>query len=399
MSAPARMTGVAVTRQTRQTLSLAFFENAGSAGAAPRAVAIDNLVVAGWTGRDAAAVEKHIHELEALGVKRPAATPIFYRVAAVRLTTATEIEAVGEHSGGEVEFVLLQHRGRLWVGTGSDHTDRAVETYGVTVSKQMCDKPVAPAFWAFDDVASHWDRLVLRAHVIEGGERKLYQEGPVATMLAPLDLIGRYVAAEKGDAEKGFGDKGLAENTRHVLRHPRRKGRREADRTIRIRNRGFGARPQDRSRLFGPHPADPRMTGHDARLCDPTCCSRADSSGDRWPRTSHGRRLCATGDPQNSDRDPIARLRGGCHQGDEQDAGCIRIRPGFHLHGCRNRRDCLERAARDRAFLAEREGFEPPIRLPVCRISSAVHSTTLPPLRRVELQRCIARDPARQMLE
>src|SRR5829696_5703249 len=31
--------------------------------------------------------------------------------------------------------------------------------------------------------------------------------------------------------------------------------------------------------------------------------------------------------------------------------------------------------------LAEREGFEPPIRLPVCRISSAVHSTTLPPLR------------------
>src|SRR5215213_5647550 len=31
--------------------------------------------------------------------------------------------------------------------------------------------------------------------------------------------------------------------------------------------------------------------------------------------------------------------------------------------------------------LAERGGFEPPIRLPVCRISSAVHSTTLPPLR------------------
>src|SRR5687767_11356993 len=33
-----------------------------------------------------------------------------------------------------------------------------------------------------------------------------------------------------------------------------------------------------------------------------------------------------------------------------------------------------------KAALAEREGFEPPIRLPVCRISSAVHSTTLPPL-------------------
>jgi hypothetical protein len=136
-------------------------------------------------------VEKHITELEALGVRRPATTPIFYRVAAARLTTATEIEVVGAHSGGEVEFVLLQHGGRIWVGAGSDHTDREVETYGVTVSKQMCDKPVAPVFWAFDDVAPHWDRLTLRAHVIENGERKIYQEGPVAAMLKPLDLIGR----------------------------------------------------------------------------------------------------------------------------------------------------------------------------------------------------------------
>ena len=31
--------------------------------------------------------------------------------------------------------------------------------------------------------------------------------------------------------------------------------------------------------------------------------------------------------------------------------------------------------------MAERGRFELPIRLPVCRISSAVHSTTLPPLR------------------
>ena len=35
--------------------------------------------------------------------------------------------------------------------------------------------------------------------------------------------------------------------------------------------------------------------------------------------------------------------------------------------------------------MAEREGFEPPIRLPVCRISSAVHSTTLPPLQCFEI--------------
>ena len=36
---------------------------------------IEACVIAGWTGRDAVALEKHIVELEALGVKRPASTP------------------------------------------------------------------------------------------------------------------------------------------------------------------------------------------------------------------------------------------------------------------------------------------------------------------------------------
>src|SRR5262245_375637 len=162
-------------------------------GTRPSEIAIEQAVVAGWTGRDPAAVEKHIRELEALGVKRPATTPIFYRVSAARLTTDDTIEAVGEASGGEVEFVLLQHAGRLWVGTGSDHTDREVERYGVTVSKQMCDKPIASAFWAYDEVAPHWDRLLLRAYVIEGGKRALYQEGSVAAMMDPRALIARHV--------------------------------------------------------------------------------------------------------------------------------------------------------------------------------------------------------------
>ncbi len=157
-------------------------------------VAIKEAVVAGWTGRDAAAVEKHIRELEELGVKRPATTPIFYRVSAARITTGDTIEAVGESSGGEVEFVLLQHDGRLWVGTGSDHTDREVEKYGVTVSKQMCEKPIAATFWAFDEVAPHWDRLLLRSSVVENGKRVPYQDGSVAAMIDPRDLMKRRAA-------------------------------------------------------------------------------------------------------------------------------------------------------------------------------------------------------------
>jgi hypothetical protein len=154
-------------------------------------VTVNNLIIAGWTGRDPAAVEHHIKELEAIGVKRPASVPIFYRVSVARLTTASSIQVLGEHSSGEVEFALLQWRDRLWVGTGSDHTDREAETYGVSLSKQMCEKPVAPHFWAFEDVAPHWDRLALRSYATVEGHRALYQEGSVDGILHPEDLISR----------------------------------------------------------------------------------------------------------------------------------------------------------------------------------------------------------------
>jgi Protein of unknown function (DUF2848) len=165
-----------------------------------RNVQIDRLVVAGWTGRDRAALEKHIAELEAIGVKRPATVPIFYRASAARLTTDESIEALGDASSGEAEFVLLRHAEHLWVSAGSDHTDREVEKYGVSVSKQMCDKPIAPVFWAYDDIAPHWDKLMLRAYIAENGARKLYQEGSVTAMLDPLALIEQF-AGKSGLAE------------------------------------------------------------------------------------------------------------------------------------------------------------------------------------------------------
>jgi hypothetical protein len=137
-------------------------------------------------------------------VKRPASTPIFYRASVARLTTQGVIEATGDASGGEVEYLLLRHDGRLWVGAGSDHTDRQVETYGVTVSKQMCDKPMAAQFWAYDEVAPHWDRLMLRSYVTEGGKRSTYQDGTVAAMLPPQDLLARYGADKMTDGTLMF---------------------------------------------------------------------------------------------------------------------------------------------------------------------------------------------------
>jgi len=157
---------------------------------------ISTAIIAGWTGRDKEAMEKHIVELEAIGVARPATTPIYYRVAATRLTTAGEIQVTGKDSSGEAEYILTSLDGRLWVGVGSDHTDRKVETIGVTISKQMCEKPISDELWPYDEVADHWDTLILRSYVVEDGQTHLYQEGPVTTMIDPLKLIAGYPATQ-----------------------------------------------------------------------------------------------------------------------------------------------------------------------------------------------------------
>lgn len=155
-------------------------------------VGIRNLVIAGWTGRDKEKMSEHIRELEKIGVQPPPVTPMFYRAGVSRLTQAADIQAAGEHSGGEAEFALLALDDGLWVGAASDHTDRKAETLGITLAKQLCDKPVAPALWPWGEVSGHWDRLRLSAHVVEDGKRALYQEGTVESILHPNDLLNLY---------------------------------------------------------------------------------------------------------------------------------------------------------------------------------------------------------------
>ena len=57
--------------------------------------------------------DRHIAELDAIGIAPPASTPIYYRVAARRLTTSDSIEVSGTETSGEVEFVLIGWQGRI----------------------------------------------------------------------------------------------------------------------------------------------------------------------------------------------------------------------------------------------------------------------------------------------
>jgi hypothetical protein len=159
------------------------------ADAAAIEVVPTRLVVAGWTGRDHAAIEHHIEELARIGVPRPSAVPLYYRLGAALLTQAGSVEMLGEASSGEAEPVLVRQGGRWWLSVGSDHTDRGVEAYSVVVSKQLCAKPVATSAWAWDEVASRADDLVLRSEIFEAGAWVPYQEGKVGAIRPLQSLI------------------------------------------------------------------------------------------------------------------------------------------------------------------------------------------------------------------
>ena len=162
--------------------------NAASSAPATLTVVPTQFVIAGWTGRNAEAIEHHIQELAALGIARHSQVPLYYRASAALLTTAPSIETLGLGASGEAEPMLLMAQGQWWLGLGSDHTDREVESYSVAVSKQMCAKPVAPTVWRWAEVQNHQDQLQLQSEIWEGGQWVIYQKG-LLSAIRPLQSL------------------------------------------------------------------------------------------------------------------------------------------------------------------------------------------------------------------
>lgn len=160
-------------------------------------VDIHTLIIAGWAGRDLAAIEHHIEELAALDIQRPSAVPLYYRVSHNQLTQSPAVQVLGGESSGEVETFVFNAGGELYVSIASDHTDRKLEAHSVAFSKQACIKPVAAAAWKLSDVAAYWDELVIRSWIKEDGKDVLYQEGTLASLRTPQDLIARFTGGKE----------------------------------------------------------------------------------------------------------------------------------------------------------------------------------------------------------
>ncbi|MEO1265398.1 MAG: DUF2848 family protein, partial [Pseudomonadota bacterium] len=64
-------------------------------GTTEQTAEIRDLVLAGWTGRDAAKVQEHIDELAEHGVAPPSRTPMFYRTSADLIGQSETLQALG----------------------------------------------------------------------------------------------------------------------------------------------------------------------------------------------------------------------------------------------------------------------------------------------------------------
>jgi hypothetical protein len=165
-----------------------------------RAVALDAVVVAGYTGRDRAAVDHHIAELAAAGVPPPATVPAYWRFPPWIASQAGDVVVTGARTSGEAELCLVVDRDDVWVTVGSDHTDRAVEAVDIGLSKHVCPKVVGRQAWALDAVADRLDALELRSWVPcpsgDGGgdgdgpgHEVPYQDGTVGELVDPRSLL------------------------------------------------------------------------------------------------------------------------------------------------------------------------------------------------------------------
>lgn len=158
---------------------------------------VKRILNGGFAGRNQEQVRKHIDELAELGVPAPRETPVFYPLLADKLSVNTEVEVVGTGNSGEVEFVILYTDQGLLVGVGSDHTDRDLEKMSIIKSKQVYPNIMSPNVWRYEDIIDHWDELEMRSWL--GTPEILYQEGSLAQLMTPADLMARAQALVEGD--------------------------------------------------------------------------------------------------------------------------------------------------------------------------------------------------------
>ncbi len=159
-------------------------------GQRPLSFSFSKVVNAGFTGKNQKEVQHHLEELAAKGISVPSSTPTLYPVVPQAMSTENAMEVFGKETSGELEYVLLVvNKDEIYVGLGSDHTDRNLEELHIPRSKQICPNILGKTVWPLKEIEAHWDDLQMSCTVTKDGENTLYQRGALGLLLNPAELI------------------------------------------------------------------------------------------------------------------------------------------------------------------------------------------------------------------
>jgi hypothetical protein len=162
----------------------------------------NRMVNAGYVGKNQEEVRRHIEELAAKGIPGPKSIPVLYPVVCNVLSLDPAIEVYGNETSGEVEYVLcVVTEDEVYVGLGSDHTDRHLEETDIPRAKQICPNLLGRTVWPLAEVESHWDDLLMNASAVKDGKETLYQEGRLGLLLNPAELMSFVKSKISGSLE------------------------------------------------------------------------------------------------------------------------------------------------------------------------------------------------------
>lgn len=153
----------------------------------PRRFSIERVFNLGSATRDAAEATHHQKEVADVGVRIAfdVPAPRIYPMSPTVLTTEDVVHVQSDRTSGEVEIVLVVDGDDIFVGVGSDHTDRALETVSILWSKQACPNVLAPVMWRWSDVEEGWDDFDLVCDV-DGAP---YQDVKTGIFLSPPEVL------------------------------------------------------------------------------------------------------------------------------------------------------------------------------------------------------------------
>lgn len=165
--------------------TLALTAQSREGATAPLSLDLAAVMNMGSATRDPAVAKLHQDEvaLHGVAIATHVPAPRLYPMAVDGLSTGDRVEVHTDQTSGEVEIVLI-FADQLYVGVGSDHTDRLLEKASIPYSKQACANVIAPTVWPFAEMADSWDQCILRSWV----DGRLYQEVGVDAFLRPEDI-------------------------------------------------------------------------------------------------------------------------------------------------------------------------------------------------------------------